>query len=193
MPLKIVQRWPLLVAAFFCAYATVLLVISFRAEEQLRMAAETRLVADNIQQAATLSDFGSDLINAVEGMANSHPVEVFLVNRALGMSIQYGLNSSLDAIDELFRAQAEKKLLRGEAIYQRIVYFDENGEKLEKPLFRKLKTISNNGMFHLKNMYLRDKNDLSERGIPLNPTNNFTQIISGVHLEEIDAEIKRWG
>ncbi|CAL2044878.1 unnamed protein product [Caenorhabditis brenneri] len=71
------------------------------------------------------------------------------------------------------------------------IYFDENGEKLEKPLFRKLKTISNNGMFHLKNMYLRDKNDLSERGIPLNPTNNFTQIISGVHLEEIDAEIKR--
>lgn len=130
MPLKIAQRWPLLVAAFFCAYATVLLVISFRAEEQLRMAAETRLVADNIQQAATLSDFGSDLINAVEGMANSHPVEAFLVNRALGMSIQYGLNSSLDAIDELFRAQAEKKLLRGEAIYQRIVYFDENGEVL---------------------------------------------------------------
>uniref|UniRef100_A0A1I7TX10 Glycosyltransferase family 92 protein n=2 Tax=Caenorhabditis tropicalis TaxID=1561998 RepID=A0A1I7TX10_9PELO len=71
------------------------------------------------------------------------------------------------------------------------IYFDENGKKLEKPLLRKLKTIKNNGIFHLKNMYLKEENELKNEGIPLNPTDNVTQIINEKHLKEIDSDIKR--
>lgn len=61
----------------------------------------------------------------------------------------------------------------------------------EKPILRELKTISNNGMFHLKNMYLTEFNDLGIGQIPLNPTDNVTQLIEREHLAEIDADMKR--
>ena len=130
MPAKISGRWPLVVAAIFCAYASVLLIIAFRSQEQLRLAADVRLVAASVRQAAALSDFGSDLLNGTIDLAASEQIESYLANKALGMSLRYGLNTSLDAIEDRFRQQAEKKKLRGEPIYNRIVFFDELGEIL---------------------------------------------------------------
>ncbi|EFP06804.1 hypothetical protein CRE_11206 [Caenorhabditis remanei] len=71
------------------------------------------------------------------------------------------------------------------------IYIDEHGQKLEKSLFRKLKTIGTNGMFHLKNMNLRSLEDLKGSKIPLNPTDNATRIISETDLADIDEDMKR--
>ncbi|CAP39798.2 Protein CBG23186 [Caenorhabditis briggsae] len=71
------------------------------------------------------------------------------------------------------------------------IYFDENGERLKEPVFRKLKTISNNGMFHLKNMYLKSLDELKGGEIPLNPTGQLAKMISDNHLNEIDEDMKK--
>lgn len=124
------QRWILLVAAIFSAYVGVLLTNSYQAQRQLRSAAEARLLADARQTAGVLGDFMTEQRNFVRDLAESHEIETFLVNKALGMSMRYGLNANLyDMVESFRRRMAQKKIL-GTPIYTRIVYFDEDGAVL---------------------------------------------------------------
>ena len=120
-------RWPLIIAAIFAAYSVVLLWNAFRSQAQLRAAAEVRMLADISQTAAVLGDYFSEQRNFVQELGESHELETYLVNKALGMSMRYGLNASLFAIEERFRRKAEQKKALGTKVYQRILYYDENG------------------------------------------------------------------
>ncbi|MEI7614075.1 MAG: response regulator [Betaproteobacteria bacterium] len=127
MSIKLPARWPLMVAAIFCVYSSFILIIAFRAQTQLRVAADVRLVADNVRLSEALGDFGAELQNSASDLAASHQIEAYLANKALGMSLRYGLNTSLEAIDERFRQHEEKKIVRGQAVYTRILLLDEDG------------------------------------------------------------------
>ncbi|AGA91617.1 PAS domain S-box/diguanylate cyclase (GGDEF) domain-containing protein [Thioflavicoccus mobilis 8321] len=124
------QRWLLLVATAFSLYLAVLLVTAFRSQEQLRDATEARLLTDNQQLAIVLGDFLSDQRMFVLNLADSHEIETFLTNKALGMSMRYGLNANLYAIEESFRRKLSQKVVLGTQVYNRILYFDETGELL---------------------------------------------------------------
>jgi signal transduction histidine kinase/DNA-binding response OmpR family regulator len=124
---RLSKRWPHLVAVIFATYALVLLGNVYRSQDQLRSAAEARLLADNRQLAAVLSDFVADQRNTALDLAASHEIESYLVNKALGMSLRYGLYANLDAIEDRFRGKSEQKKVRGVPVYQRIIYFDETG------------------------------------------------------------------
>lgn len=63
-------------------------------------------------------------------LAESHEIETFLINKALGMSMRYGLKASLFAIEESFRRKLSQKRALGAPIYQRILYCDEYGAAL---------------------------------------------------------------
>ncbi len=128
--LRLSQKWPLFVAAIFASYSLLLLGNAFRSQDQLRAAAEARLLLDNRQIAATLADFAIDQRNVVLDLAESREIENFLVNRALGMSLRYGLSANLDAIEERFRRKSAQKLVRGVPGYKRITYFDESDAPL---------------------------------------------------------------
>ena len=123
-------RLPLLAAVIFCGYSWLLLWNAFDAQEQLRAAADVRLIADSQRRATVLEDFAVDQRNGAAELAESPEIENFLVNKALGMSVKYGLGSSLDAIEVRFRRQQEKKRLHGEALYSRIIFYDASGENL---------------------------------------------------------------
>ena len=125
--LGLAKRWPHLVAVIFVSYSLVLLGNVFRSQDQLRAAAEARLLADNRQIAAMVSDFAADQRNTVLDLAASHEIESYLINKALGMSLRYGLYANLDAIEERFRGKSEQKKVRGLPVYHRIIYFDETG------------------------------------------------------------------
>ncbi len=124
---RLLPRWPLILAAVFCAYIFILLWNVYTSQDLLRLAADARLVADSQRRSAAISDFLAERRNAVAELAESHDINAYLINRALGMSLQYGLNANLDAIDAHFRQKVAKKKLRGMPIYSRIVYQDETG------------------------------------------------------------------
>lgn len=117
-------RWLPLVAAIFSVYVVVLLVNAYQSQGQLRSAAEARLLADNRQIAAVLSDFVAEQENFVLNLAESHEIETFLINNALGMSMRYGLNANLYSIEESFRRKMAQKTVLGAPVYKRILYFD---------------------------------------------------------------------
>ena len=127
---RLAPRWPLLLAFIFCAYTLVLLWNVFNAQDLLRSSADARLVADSQRRATAVADFVAERRNSAVDLAESHEIEAYLLNLALGMSLQYGLNTNLDAIEQRFRRHVEQKTLRRAPLYQRILYRDEQGKTL---------------------------------------------------------------
>ncbi|HRF12098.1 MAG TPA: response regulator [Candidatus Accumulibacter phosphatis] len=129
MPLhrRLILHWPWIMAVSFAAFMAVLLWGLYSSQSQLRAATTARLVADSQRRAAALADFVAERRQSVLELAGSHEIDAYLVNQALDMSPQYGLNASLDAIEQRFRRQIEQKTLRGQAIYTRIVFRGKDG------------------------------------------------------------------
>ncbi|MEF8749176.1 MAG: ATP-binding protein [Candidatus Accumulibacter propinquus] len=122
--------WPLIVGVGLAACTAILLWSLHSSQTQLRAASEARLVADSERRAAAVADFVGESRQAAAELAGSHEMEAYLVNRALEMSLQYGLGASLDAIEQRFRRQIEQKTLREQAIYRQIVFLGEDGSIL---------------------------------------------------------------
>ncbi len=129
---RISLRWPMVLAAAFCLYTLVLLWNVFGAQSLLRSTAESRLVADSQRRAATMGDFMAERRSAAVDLSESHEIEAYLVNKALGMSLQYGLIANIDAIDQRFRHKKEQKVLRGTPLFSDIVFFDEEGHPISE-------------------------------------------------------------
>ena len=118
----------------FCAYSALLLFQAFRDQEQLREAAERRLVADSQRRAASLADFAGDRIHLTEDLAGLNELNTYLSSKALGMSPLYGLNASLDALERKFRDRTAVvepvQRTTHQFPFSRIVFFDEAGQVL---------------------------------------------------------------
>jgi signal transduction histidine kinase len=122
--------WPLIAGVGLAACTAILLWSLHSSQTQLRAASEARLVADSERRAAAVADFVGERRQATAELAGSHEMEAYLVNRALEMSLQYGLGASLDAIEQRFRRQIEQKTLREQAIYRQVFFLGEDGSIL---------------------------------------------------------------
>jgi signal transduction histidine kinase/DNA-binding response OmpR family regulator len=127
---RLASRWPLILAALFSTYSVVLLWDAFQSKEQLKAAADARLIADSKRRASALGDFAAELRSTTQGLAEVHEVRTYLINKALGMSPRYGLNANLDAIEQRFRSELDGRKLGEERFLRRIVLVDAQGERL---------------------------------------------------------------
>lgn len=119
--------WLLFVAVAFSIYLTLLLANAYQSQAQLRSAAEARLMVDSRQVASLITDFLDARRAFAQDLAESHAIDTFLINEALGMSMQYGLGASLYAIEESFREQLARQKVLGRPVYSDILYFDADG------------------------------------------------------------------
>ena len=127
---RLAGRWPLVLAAVFCIYSVVLLWNAYRSRDLLNSAVESRVVAESARRASALGDLAASRRQDAIDLARDRDIENYLANRALGMSLKYGLNANLDAIDQNLRRKVQMALFRGDPSYQRIVYLDEGGALL---------------------------------------------------------------
>jgi signal transduction histidine kinase/DNA-binding response OmpR family regulator len=127
---RLVARWPILLAIVFSAYSVVLLWNAFQSQAQLRAAADARLIADSKRRAAALGDVAAQRQRAADELAAAHALKTYLVNKALGMSQRYGLDISLAALDQHFRAWIEGHAGAGGSGLERITYLDADGTPL---------------------------------------------------------------
>lgn len=126
----VASRWPILIAAVFSAYSVLLLTNVSNTQSQLRAEKDLRIVADSKRRAAAVADLIIERRNITVELAESSEINNYFVNKSLGMSLRYGLNANLFAIEERFRRQMERTNLRGEQIFNRIIFFDQTGQKL---------------------------------------------------------------
>lgn len=127
---NVASRWPLVLALVFSAYACLLIANVYRSQDQLKSEADQRMVADALRQAAAVADLVNERRDAAVELATSAAVTNYFTNRALGMSLRYGLNANLAEIEERFHRRQERLDLRGRPVFRRAVLFDEAGHIL---------------------------------------------------------------
>jgi len=120
----------LLVAFALVGLMAFMLYANYRATAQLQAALVDRLQQEAAGRAAALDWFFTERRDDLTSLARSREVSVFFENRALGMSLRYGLRQSLIPVKAAFDDLLARKRLGGEPIYQRILLTDETGEIL---------------------------------------------------------------
>ena len=117
-----------------------LVAANYQAQRRVRTFAMGQLRHDTETRADALSYYFSERRNDLENLASSRSILVFFENKALGMSMEYGLKASLVAISGTFDRLLRERKLAGEKIYTRIVFIDREGVVLvDVPTGRKEK------------------------------------------------------
>ena len=108
-------------------YIVFLLGTNYVAQRDLQESAFEQLKYEEEKRATVASNFFNERKDGLENLAASREISIFFENRALGMSMEYGLEASLLNISESFG-----RILRGEKlgdgpIYTRIALVDHSG------------------------------------------------------------------
>jgi two-component system, sensor histidine kinase and response regulator len=111
-------------------YVCFLLVSHYRAQLNLQENLVELRKQEATQRAAALGYFFADRKDDLSNLALSREVAVFFENKALGMSMEYGLGQSLIPIGERFGSLAKRKKMGEDEIYSRIQLMDTAGAVL---------------------------------------------------------------
>ena len=122
------------VAVLIClaivGYTGFLLFSQYRSQSELETFYLNSQLQDSDENATALGYFFSERSDDMVRLAESRELSLYFENRALGMSMEYGLSASLLDAEEAFKKFREKKKLDNKAIYSRILFFDASGGKL---------------------------------------------------------------
>jgi PAS domain S-box-containing protein len=82
------------------------------------------------KHAAALSYFYTERKNDLNNLPTKREISIYFENKALGMSLEYGLRASLIAIRESFNQLLRERLLGRDPIYTRFLFADPEGRCL---------------------------------------------------------------
>jgi signal transduction histidine kinase/CheY-like chemotaxis protein len=117
----------LLAAPLLLASLVLLLATTHHAQRDLRAASALQLQSNLARESNELAHFHAGLRSDLEDLAQDHALTVFFANRALGMSMQYGLSASLSLVQTRFQALLDQRLHNDAPVYRRLLFF-ETGE-----------------------------------------------------------------
>lgn len=116
------------VSLILMGFIAFLLIKNYLSQVELQKSATENFKTATEKQATALSYFFNERKNDIKNIVSSREIAIFFENKALGMSMEYGLQQSLLSITNLFNYLFEEKKLNAERIYNRIVFVDENGK-----------------------------------------------------------------
>ena len=116
---------PLLVA-----YLVLLLGTTYVSQQNLREASLNELHLNIEKRAAALSYFHSERLVDITSLIEDQALYAFFANRALGMSMQYGLRASLLLMRKRFEKLIAEKRIDDEPVYLRLLFVDKQNERL---------------------------------------------------------------
>lgn len=120
----------LVIAAFvLVGYIAFLLVANYQSHQRLVNEAVERIKEDLTKRSVAVSYFSSERINDVKAIAAGRELAFYYSNKALGMSLRYGLSANIDEIKSSFDRLLKEKRIGGQPIYVRID-FVSNGDDL---------------------------------------------------------------
>lgn len=107
------------------AYVIFLLVMTFVAQRDFSESYSTQLKLDLEKRSTALSYFYLERIDDIKTLREHGAFETHFANEALGMSMEYGLRASLQAINRAIDQKAQATRLEGSPVFSRIVFLDE--------------------------------------------------------------------
>ncbi len=108
----------------------VLLIQNYRAASQLREVFLERVIAEGKYQAAGFDRLLEEMSGDLRNLAESTELAAFCQNRALGMSMEYGLRLSLVPLQARVDQLLSHRSSEGIWLYQRVLLLDERGAPL---------------------------------------------------------------
>jgi PAS domain S-box-containing protein len=109
---------------------TFLLLVTYTSQKRIQAFALDQLRQDAEKRAEAVSYFYLERRNDLKSLAERRALSIFFENRALGMSMQYGLGDSLFAMGEQFGKLLDEKRLGKRKIFSRIIFMTNDGRVL---------------------------------------------------------------
>jgi signal transduction histidine kinase len=120
----------LIVSLVLVGFIAFLLVTNYKSQVKLRASALERLVHDIDKRAASLNYFFSERNNDLKSLTAGREIRTFFENQALGMSMNYGLRTSLIAVSKSLQQFVTDKTVGGKPIYSYALLVDHLGNSL---------------------------------------------------------------
>ena len=111
-------------------YVSFLLITNYHSAISIQQNLVEMRRQELVQRTEELRNFFDDRKEDVANLVLSREVAVFFENKALGMSMEYGLGQSLVAMRASFIRLMQRKKMGEDTIYSRIVFIDPGGAPL---------------------------------------------------------------
>jgi len=119
-----------LVGLALVSYIGYLVISQYRTQLAMQDAALRQLTSDSVRRATAVSYFFTERKDDMRDLEQSRELSAYFENKALGMSMEYGLRASLIMLDDLFGKMRSTKRISGAPIFERIVFIDGSGALL---------------------------------------------------------------
>ncbi|MBS3779210.1 MAG: PAS domain-containing protein [Desulfovermiculus sp.] len=111
-------------------YISYLLGANYLSNMQLHSTAQERFILEVEQQAKSIGYYFSERIRDLDRLAERPEVKNYFANKALGMTMKYGLAASLERIHNLFENFQQRHRGYKSTHWNRIVFLNTQGEDL---------------------------------------------------------------
>jgi signal transduction histidine kinase/CheY-like chemotaxis protein len=123
------------IAGFFAAlmivvYLVLMVLTSYQTQVKLQDSLKGQLRQDAAKHASAIEHYLDERKNDLRYLSDAREISVYFENKALGMSMEYGLGSSLVDIATYFKYFVADRKATDRPIYTRIMMLDTNGSVL---------------------------------------------------------------
>jgi len=119
-----------LIGLALVGYVCYLVVAQYRTQVAIQAAELSQFTAENAKRATAISYFFAERQEDLRNLAQSREVSAYFENKALGMSMEYGLSASLIMMDDLFDRMRDSKQMPRSPMFERTVFVDTSGALL---------------------------------------------------------------
>ena len=116
--------------AVLVGYIAFLLVANYHSQIELQKSGLEQMRLDTEKYAGAVSYFFSEQKDHLKNLTEKRELAAFFENKALGMSMEYGLWDSVMSIAKVFGRFSDNRRIGGDRIYTRIVFLESNGAVL---------------------------------------------------------------
>jgi len=107
-----------------------LLGTTYVSQQNLRQAAQKEFGYHLEKRVSALSYFYSERMSDIDDLSRDHALSSYLANESLGMSMEYGLRTSLLNMRWVFHDLVDNKKIESIPVYLRLLYFDDKKRKI---------------------------------------------------------------
>lgn len=121
-----------MVCSALTGYVLYLVMAHYQAQAELQESQRRQFVKDLEQRASNAGVFLRAQTDNLRELSESREIAIYFENRSLGMSLEYGLNASLAAIEDLFAKFIQKNHFNRESVYTQVLFLTPGGRILAK-------------------------------------------------------------
>lgn len=103
---------------------------NYHSQVELQKSGLEQMRLDTEKHAGAASYFFSEQKDHLKNLTEKRELAAFFENKALGMSMEYGLRDSLFSIGKVFDRFLKNRRIGGDRIYTGIVFLESNGAVL---------------------------------------------------------------